>query len=143
MYIAMNAIAKYAQPLFKPLEGAAYEFGTRLRANNAAIGALRARADTLAGTRDLATARKYVAEERAWLEQRSEVLAEIEKANPTGAAGTDWVESAATNPLAPTVTPCLARNSRSRSTARTRRFCAAFSLAPSACPTSRRDLFSK
>ncbi|MFO1207194.1 MAG: hypothetical protein U1E63_15970 [Burkholderiales bacterium] len=48
-----------------------------LRANNAAISALRARAAALEGTKDLAAARKLVADERAWLEQRSEVLAEI------------------------------------------------------------------
>lgn len=80
MYIAMNAISKYTQPMFRPLEGAAYRFGTRLRTNNAEIGALRARAAALQGTKDLAAARKLVAAERAWLEERSAVLADVENA---------------------------------------------------------------
>ena len=50
---------------------------------------------------------------------------------------------AAASPLVPTVTPRFEKNSRSRSTARVTRFCAAWSEVPRVTPTSRRDLFSK
>ncbi len=43
---------------------------------------------------------------------------EMVTANPTGAAWTALAETTATSPLAPIVTPRLAKNSRSRSTAR-------------------------
>jgi hypothetical protein len=79
MYVAMHAVSKFTEPMFKSLQGAAFRFGTRLRANNETIKALRIRAAALEGTHDLAAVRKFVAAERAWLEERSEVLAEIEK----------------------------------------------------------------
>ena len=58
---------------------------------------------------------------------------EMVTANPTGAAWTALAEMTTTSPLAPTVTPRLAKNSRRRSTARLTRFCAASSDVPRVC----------
>ncbi len=55
------------------------------------------------------------------------VAAEMAPANPAGAAWTALAERTATSPLAPTVMPRLAKNSRKRSTARLTRLCAASS----------------
>ena len=58
---------------------------------------------------------------------------EIVTASPTGAAWTALAEMTTTSPLAPTVTPRLAKNSRRRSTARLTRFCAASSDCAEGC----------
>src|SRR5207245_308357 len=65
--------------------------------------------------------------------------AEIVRTNPTGAASTALAEMTTASPLAPAVTPRLAKNSRRRSTARLTRFCAASSLTPRATPPAKSD----
>ena len=59
--------------------------------------------------------------------------------NPTGAACTALAERRATSAPAPTVIPRCKRHSRSRSTARLTRFCAASSDVPRVCAISRAD----
>jgi hypothetical protein len=78
MYIAMHAVAPLAKPLFAELEGSAYAFTSKLRANNRTQQALKATIEALKGTRDFKTAREYVAAERAWLEERIGIIGEIE-----------------------------------------------------------------
>ena len=68
---------------------------------------------------------------------------EMVTANPAGAAWTALAEMATTSPLAPTVTPRLAKNWRRRSTARLTRLCAASSVVPRVYAISRADLRSK
>jgi len=70
-------------------------------------------------------------------------LGSITTASPTGATWTALAERTTTSPAAPTVTPRLANNSRSRSTARVTRFCAASSLMPRMPAISGADFFSK
>ncbi|MGA3180878.1 MAG: hypothetical protein ABSF38_11080, partial [Verrucomicrobiota bacterium] len=55
---------------------------------------------------------------------------QVVAASPTGALWTALVERSKASALAPTVTPRLTKNSRSLSTARLVRFCAASSLMP-------------
>ena len=78
MYIAMHAIAPAAKPLFADLESSAYTFTAKLKANNRTRIALETQANALKGTKDFGAAQKYVAAEKAWLEEKIKVLDEVE-----------------------------------------------------------------
>lgn len=78
MAVAMHAIAPITKPLFAELEGSAYAFTSRLRANNRTQATLRAQVESLRGSRDFGAAQDYVSQERAWLQDRLEILSEIE-----------------------------------------------------------------
>ena len=78
MAIAMHAIAPVAKKAFAELEGSAYAFAARIKANNVAQEALTVQAQGLKGTRDFKVAQDYVAKEKAWLEDRLKILDEIE-----------------------------------------------------------------
>ncbi len=80
MAIAMHAIAPAIKPMFSELEGSAYAFASKLKANNRAQEALRASAEALKGSRDFGQAKDYVTKEKAWLEERLKILDEIEAA---------------------------------------------------------------
>jgi hypothetical protein len=90
MAIAMHAIAPMTKPLFAELEGSAYAFTSKLKANNRMQEALSAQAEALQGARDFAQAQEHVAKEKRWLEERLRLLDEIEaaarKENEPGAA---------------------------------------------------------
>jgi len=78
MAIAMHAIAPLTKPAFAELEGSAYSFAARIRANNRTRAALAIQAEGLKGTRDFKQAQDYVANEKAWLEDKLKILDEIE-----------------------------------------------------------------
>jgi hypothetical protein len=78
MAIAMHAVAPLAKPMFAELEGEAYAFASRLKANNKTRSALAGQAEALKGTKALGQAQKYVASEKAWLEDRIQLLEEVE-----------------------------------------------------------------
>ena len=78
MAIAMHAVAPMTKPLFAELEGSAYAFTSKLKANNVTQRALTTSAEALKGTRDFSAARKYVSTEKAWLEERLKILDEVE-----------------------------------------------------------------
>ena len=78
MAIAMHAIAPLTKPAFAELEGGAYSFAARIKANNRTRNALAAQAEGLKGTRDFKQAQEYVANEKAWLEEKLKLLDEIE-----------------------------------------------------------------
>lgn len=80
MAIAMHAIAPMSEPLFKELEDSGYAFAKGLKENNQRQGALSVQAEAIKGTRDFAQAQEYVAQETEWLEERVEILGEVEEA---------------------------------------------------------------
>jgi filamentous hemagglutinin len=78
MAIAMHAIAPLTKPAFAELEGGVYSFAARIKANNRTRNALAVHAEGLKGTRDFKQAQEYVANEKAWLEEKLKILDEIE-----------------------------------------------------------------
>jgi len=78
MAIAMHAVAPAAKPMFAELEGSAYAFTSKLKANNVTQRALTTSAEALQGSRDFSAAKKYVSQEKAWLEERLKILDEVE-----------------------------------------------------------------
>ena len=78
MAIAMHAIAPLTKPAFAELEGGAYSFAARIKANNRTRAALAMQAEGLKGTRDFKQAQAYVANEKAWLEEKLKILDELE-----------------------------------------------------------------
>ncbi len=80
MAIAMHAIAPATKPLFSDLEGSAYAFATRLKANNRLRAALEVQVEAIKAGRDFQAAQEYVGREQAWLEDRLAVLDDIEAA---------------------------------------------------------------
>lgn len=87
--IAMHAIAPTVKEhLFGDLENSAYTWATRLRANNANLEALKIQLETLKGAKDLAAAQTYIANERAWVQERMALLDEIATAAASEKPGT-------------------------------------------------------
>ena len=80
MAIAMHAIAPMTKPLFAELEGSAYAFTSKLKANNRMQETLTVQTEALKGSRDFAQAQEYVGKEKAWLEERLRILDEVEAA---------------------------------------------------------------
>jgi hypothetical protein len=80
MAIAMHAIAPLTKPLFAELEGSAYAFGVRLKANNRLQAALSEQVKAIKAGGDFQAAQEYVAKEKAWLEDRLALLDDVEAA---------------------------------------------------------------
>jgi hypothetical protein len=77
MAIAMHAIAPATKSMFAELEGSAYVFGTRLRANNKTQRVLTEGFEALKQTKDFNKARDLVTAEKKWLEERVKILDEV------------------------------------------------------------------
>jgi hypothetical protein len=71
-------IAPLTKPAFAELEGGAYSFAARIKANNRTRNALAIQAEGLKGTRDFKQAQDYVAAEKAWLVEKLKLLDETE-----------------------------------------------------------------
>lgn len=78
MAIAMHSIAPKTKAMMAELEGSAYAFGTKLRANNLRLKSLTAEAEMLATTKDFKLAQQHVNNEKAFLDERIKILDQIE-----------------------------------------------------------------